>query len=161
MNMTLGDWIFEVDIPQTMERSGAHAADHCTCGYCENFYRTVDSVYPHMRSFLTGFGVNIEGPDEFCPFEPTICEATYVVCGKILQHGSLTIHVDGVPVLFQSSLELDHALPQPSFGIVVGLMDLPWVLDEPMEEVVSPANEPECLDRMWKKLIKRNMGEHM
>ena len=159
MVLNLGDWILDVDIPLTMERTCAHAADHCTCGYCMNFYRTIDKSYPNIRPFLARFGVNIEGPDEFCPFEPTICEASYVVRGHILHQGSDKITVDGVPVDICAELELDHAPPQPSFGITVGLMELPWIMDEPMDEVISPANEPECLDRMWKKLLKRGITE--
>lgn len=157
MILRLGDWVLDVDVPLTMERTGAHAADHCTCGYCSNFYKTVDTAYPNIRPFMAQFGVDIEGPDEFCPFEPTICEATYVVRGQILQQGNADISVDGVPVMICKELELDHAPPQPSFGVIVGLMELPWVMDEPMEDVISPANEPECLERMWKKLLKRGI----
>ena len=156
MILRLGDWVLEVDIPSTMERSGQHAADHCLCGYCQNFYSTVDHAYPSIRPFLARFGVDIEGPDEFCPFEPTICEATYIVRGRIIQQGSQDISVDGIPILISAELDLDHAPPQPSFGIMVGLMELPWVLEEPMDEVISPANDPACLDRMWKKLLKRS-----
>ena len=159
MRLRLGDWVLEVDVPSAMERSGRHAADHCLCGYCRNFYATVDKAYPALRPFLARFGVDIEGPDEFCPFEPTICEATYVVMGKIVQRGSQKITVDGIPVWICDQLDLDHAPPQPSFGITVGLMELPWVLDEPMEEVISPANEPACLDRMWKKLLRRSLPD--
>ena len=27
-----------------------------------------------------------------------------------------------------------------------------------MNEIISPANEPECLERMYKRLIERNSG---
>ena len=156
MVIHLEDWVLEIDIPATMEWTGRHAADHCTCGYCENFYRSVDTEYPQMRSFLAQFGVNVEGPDEFCPFEPTICEATYVVTGSIFHKGESSVFVDGVPIQISDKLDMDHTLPMHRFGLIVGLMELPWVLDEPMEDVVSPANEPECLERMWKKLLQRS-----
>lgn len=156
MILRLGDWVLDADIPATMERSGRHASDHCQCGYCRNFYETIDGVYPSVRPFFAQFGVDIEGPDEFCPYEPNICEATYVVHGQILQNGSQNISVDGIPILISAQLDLDHTPPQPSFGITIGLMELPWVLDEPMEDVISPANDPACLDRMWKKLLKRS-----
>ena len=156
MIIILEDWELEIDIPATMEWTGRHASEHCTCGYCENFYRTVDTAYPHMRPFLAQLGVNIEGPDEFCPFEPNICEATYVATGRIIHRGKSVLFVDGVPIHISDKLDMDHTLPKPCFGFIVGLMELPWVLDEPMEDVISPANEPECLDRMWKKLLQRS-----
>ena len=156
MHLQLGDWLLDVDVSSTMERTGRHADDHCECGYCRNFYLTVDKAYPNIRPFFAQFGVNIEGPDEFCPYEPTICEASYIICGKIVRHGTQQIHVDGIPVLISSELDLDHVPPQPSFGMTVGLLELPWVLEEPMEDVISPANDPACLERMWKKLLSRS-----
>jgi len=78
------------------------------------------------------------------------------VTGSILHRGKTAFSVDGIPIQISDKLDMDHTLPTPSFGFIVGLMELPWVLDEPMEDVLSPANEPECLDRMWKKLLQRS-----
>ena len=38
----------------------------------------------------------------------------------------------------------------------VGELELPWVMDEPWEDVISPANEPEFLERMYRKLMARS-----
>lgn len=155
MQIKLADWLLEVDVAQTMELSVPQAKDHCTCGYCRNFYAAADAAIPGLRPFLKGFGIDIEGPDEFCPFEPTICEATYIVQGSILQRGSEKVHIDGVPLSIltaeQADLKTDH--PVPWFALRIGLFELPWVLDEPADQVVSPANTAECLQRMEQKLL--------
>jgi hypothetical protein len=78
------------------------------------------------------------------------------VTGRIIHRGKSVLFVDGVRIQISDKLDMDHTLPKPCFGFIVGLMELPWVLDEPMEDVISPANEPECLDRMWKKLLQRS-----
>ena len=46
----------------------------------------------------------------------------------------------------------------PYFVLWVGPMNLPWVLDEPLEEeeIVSPANQPSFLKRMWNWLLNRS-----
>ena len=35
-------------------------------------------------------------------------------------------------------------------------MELPWMQDEPVEDVVSPANQPEFLERMAQKWAELN-----
>lgn len=157
MILELGDWVFDVDMPTNMTHSATQANDHCDCGYCRNFYASVDGAYPALRSFLTRFGLNVEGPDELCPFEPTIYEVTYVVNGSVLARGTQEIYVGDAPVTVQASAEadLETERPLPYFTLCIGLLELPWLLDEPMEDVVSPANEPEYLERMWNKLLRR------
>lgn len=157
MIICLGDWQFDVDIPLNMEISTFQAKDHCLCGYCKNYYRTIDQQYPALRPFLAGFGIDIEGPDELSPFEPTVYEASYIVNGKILSVTNQPIYVDGIPVAVISSqvADMDTVRPEPYFVLVVGLMELPWVLEEDPNQVVSPANELSYLKRMEDKLLKR------
>ena len=157
MIISIADWVFDVDMETNIEYSSLQAAEHCTCGYCRNYYQSIDSAYPDVRPFFAQFGINIEGPDELSPFEPTIYEATFVINGRILQTGKLRIAVDNVPVMVQTADEadLDSERPMPYFALTIGLMELPWVLDEPMDDVVSPANEELYMQRMWKKLMKR------
>lgn len=157
MILEIGDWVLDADIQLTMELSVSQAKEHCDCGYCRNFYASVDAAYPSMRTFLSQFGLDIEGPDELSPFEPTIYEATYIVQGNILRAGSTPLFIDGVPLLVKSAKEadLDTVHPEPYFALCVGLMELPWTLTEDRDEVVSPANEDAYLQRMQRKLLER------
>ena len=58
---------------------------------------------------------------------------------------------DGIPVT---------AVPagKEFFMIEVGEMELPWVMEEDPDEVISPANEPEFLEKMYRKVMLRNGG---
>lgn len=161
MQICLADWVLDVDIPLTMELSVGQAKDHCDCGYCRNFYAAIDAAYPSLRPFLARFGIDVEGPDELCPFEPTIYEATYIVQGRILGEGSLPLRIDDIPLTIRpaetADIHTEH--PMPYFTLCAGLMELPWVLSEPMDQVVSPANEEGFLRRMEQKLLSRLDGE--
>lgn len=152
MIVTIDDWKFEVNVEDTRAHSSFSAIRHCTCAYCENYYRGVKYACPGLKRFLEDFGVDIEGPVEMYPFEPTICLVVYRVTGKILEYGREAIMVDHVPVL-----------PKPEdalqFKLEVGEMQLPWLMLEDPDEVVSPANEPEFLERMYEKLFERRSGD--
>lgn len=157
MLIELADWQLEADVPFTMSLSGSQAKNHCTCGYCRNYYLGIDRAYPMLRPFLAQFGIDVEGPDELCPFEPTIYEATYIVQGSILRKGKMQLCIGDIPLLIQSSTESDLYTehPAPYFTLSIGLLELPWLLSEPMSDVVSPANEAEFLERMQSKLLLR------
>ena len=152
MILSLADWRFRVDLRETAEHTTRNAADHCLCGYCKNYYDTVSLCYPGLEVFLQTFGVNINGPSELMPFEPTFLIACYRVQGEILRWGSGPLWADGIAVL-----------PEPagegSFFLWVGEMTVPWVQEEDMEEVVSPANLPEFLDRMEQMWLLRHGKE--
>ena len=152
MIITIDDWKLEAYPEKTRQHSAFSALRHCTCAYCENYYRATGLVYPGLRPFLEGFGVDPEGPVEMFPFEPTICLVSYRVTGRILEYGQDPIMVDGVPVL-----------PKPDderhFLLEVGELQLPWIMLEDPEEVLSPANEPEFLERMYERMLQRRTGE--
>ena len=157
MRLQVADWVFEVDIPATMAYSAGIWEDHCTCGYCRNFYETMDGAYPQLKPFLKDFGMNSLTPEEMSPIEPTLCMVSYCICGRIVKNGIYPIDIDGV-VLSVSTHE-ENPLYHPPFGkpffvFTTGLLDLPWVLDEDMDEVISPANEPEYLQRMMNRLLE-------
>lgn len=147
MVIQLADWSFLVDVERTSEHTMICASDHCTCGYCRNYYETVDLAHPTLRPFLLRFGIVPEGPSELMPLEPTVMAACYRVTGRILRTGTTPIHVDGVPIR-----------PEPAdretFFLWAGEMELPWCQDEPMADVVSPANQPEFLERMTGKVLE-------
>ena len=157
MLISFADWQLDVDIALTMTLSSSQAKEHCTCGYCKNYYVGLDRHYPTIRPFLAKFGLDAEAPDELCPFEPTIYEATYIVQGEILCTGIQALRIDNVPLYICSAEQADLCTehPKPYFALRIGLLELPWQLPEPMDQVVSPANEQEFLDRMQQKLLHR------
>lgn len=151
MVLKINDWEFDIDKDRTVEHSSFASRDHCTCGYCENYYQAIDETYPHLREFLARFGADIDGPVEMYPIEPTLYLAGYRIFGKVVRAGNEPMMIDGVPI----SAEIRD---EEIFMLEVGEMPLPWVLPEDMNEVVSPANEPEFLEKMYRKMLSRNGG---
>ncbi len=148
MILECNGWRFEIDLEATMEYSVNEAKEHCTCAYCRNFYASIDTVYPRLRPFLAQFGLDAEAPEELMPFDNGIFQATYAVKGKLLQSGAVSMESDGIPITAEQS--------DPEWFVLdTGFFQLPWVLDEPFEDVVSPANEPGFLKKMWNKLLGR------
>ncbi len=141
MILKLGDWRFRVNVEATSERTRKYSYEHCQCGYCKNFYEAIDIAYPDLRPVMEHFGANLEGPCELMPFEPTLMLACYRIDGQILQWGKSRLSVHGV-------LLLPEASDEDTFLLWVGEVKLPWLQKEPVEEVVSPANLPEFLERM-------------
>jgi len=156
MILHVADWVFDVDIPATMAYSAGIWEDHCTCGYCRNFYETLNESYPQLKGFLEKFGMNSLTPEEMSPIEPTLCIASYCIGGAVVKHGIYPIDIGGVVLTVDTQADpLYHpSCGNPFFVLTTGLLELPWVLDEDMDEVVSPANEPEYLQRMMNRLLE-------
>lgn len=152
MILKFGDWKFRVEVEATAERTRKYSYDHCQCGYCKNFYDAIDVAYPELRPAMEYFGVNLEGPCELMPFEPTLMLACYRVDGQILQWGRSSLSVRGVTIL-------PEAGDQDTFLLWVGEVQLPWLQKEAVEDVVSPANLPEFLERMQEVWILRHGSE--
>lgn len=148
----LADWCFRVDVDATRAHTTQNATDHCKCAYCKNYYEALDRTYPGLRPFLAKFGVNPSGPSELMPFEPTLMLACYRVMGEIQQWGTAQLEADGV-------LITPEAGEDGSFLLWVGEVELPWLQEEPMEDVVSPANLPEFLERMQDVWMLRHGDE--
>ena len=157
MIFTVDDWVFDVDVETTQMYTRNNLAEHCECGYCRNFYSTIDRCSPQLRTFLKQFGTDVEAPVDFLPVEPTLCVVSFAVHGKILQFGSANIVLDGCILSVEGQKDVDYKLscPEPWFVFTTNYLQLPWILDEDPNEVISPANEPECLERMWKKLLQK------
>ena len=141
MTLKLADWYFQVDAEATREQTTRYSFDHCTCGYCKNYYDTMESTYPEVCEFLDQFGVNIQGPSELMPFEPTLMLACYRIRGDIIQWGSAELWAGDIPVTVERGED-------STFLLWVGELQLPWVQQEAQEDVISPANLPEFLERM-------------
>ena len=149
MILKLADWVFDVDVEATAAHSKKNAEDHCTCAYCKNYYEAVEETYPELMLFLQKFGVDFHGPSELMPFEPTYLLACYRVHGKVVNWGQSSIKVSDVPV----AIELAE---NGTFFLWVGEVELPWLQEEDMNEVVSPANLPEFLERMEQVWLLRH-----
>ena len=155
MTISLEDWVLDINLESTQAYTNHLLSEHCECGYCRNFYTTVEKAYPGFRTFLKQYGADAEAPVDFLPVEPTLCVVSYAVSGSILSVGNRPIQVGNCSFTIESMEQLDYELKckKPYFVFTSQFLELPWVLDEDMDEVVSPANEPECLERMWKKLL--------
>ena len=141
MIFDLADWRIQVDVEATHRHTTNNAADHCECAYCRNYYDTLERTYPGLCVALARLGVNPMGPSELMPFTPTLYLACYRLQGKILRWGKRELAVEGVPIVLEGAQE-------DSFLLWAGEMELPWLQPEPPEEVSSPANLPEFLERM-------------
>lgn len=147
MQISLGDWQFRVDVDATMDYTYRCSLDHCTCPYCQNFYENMDRAEPSLRPVLSKFGIHLNGPCEIMPFEPTLVAACYRVTGQILSTGESYLHVQEIP------LRPEYA-DSDTFFLWVGPLILPWTQKEDINEVLSPANQPEFMERMMATLLK-------
>jgi hypothetical protein len=68
------------------------------------------------------------------------------VTGQILKKGETRLWVDDVPLRPEEA-------DDNTFFLWAGEMDLPWTQDEDMDEVLSPANQPEFMDRMMQRWL--------
>ena len=146
MVITLADWQFRVDEIATAEYTHKCSLDHCTCPYCQNFYENTDRAEPMLRPVLTKFGIYLNGPCEVMPFEPVLVAACYRVTGQILTRGESALHINEV------ALRPEEA-DDTTFFLWIGPLELPWTQAEDMDEVISPANQPEFMDRMMLRLL--------
>lgn len=149
MILELADWRFDVDVSATQKHTKHNSLDHCDCGYCRNYYEATPLTYPELVSFLEIFGIDFHGPSEVMPFEPTYVLSCYRVQGRILQFGTSELMAGSVSV----SVEVAD---DSSFFLWAGEMALPWLQEEAPEEVISPANLPEFLDRMEEMWLLRH-----
>lgn len=152
MILSIDDWVFDIDLDQTMEHSSNASHDHCECGYCRNYYEAVDLAEPALRPFLAQFGSQPEGPVQLMPFEPTLCLAFYRIYGRILRRGKGFIYAGDTPVLAMAE-------GQGQLLLEIGEIALPWILDEDVDEVISPANEPEFMEKMLSKWLERQPAQ--
>ena len=144
--ISVADWKFRVDRGATWDYTLKCSTDHCLCPYCRNYYETVDAANPRLRSVLDGFGIFLDGPCEVMPLEHNVILAAYRVTGTIAKAGKMRLYVDGVPLIPEES-------ENGTFLLWAGPMELPWEQDIAPGDVISPANEPEFLERMTAKVL--------
>lgn len=162
MIFQIDDWEFDIDMARTMEYSAAEAAEHCRCAYCRNFYECVDLDCPELRPFLAQFGLDVEAPDELMPYDVydrLNYSGKYVVFGRITRLGSERIYCGGASFWPMADSEFDFEAPH--FILSLEELELLWRLDEPLKDVISPANEPSFLKKMWDRLLSRRKNEKL
>ena len=152
MIFDLADWRVQVDVEATRERTTQNASDHCECAYCRNFYETLSQTYPGLCVALSRLGIDPMGPSELMPFTPNLYLACYRLQGGIVRWGRSELAVGGIPIVLEAAEE-------GSFFLWVGELKLPWVQPEPPEEVSSPANLPEFMERMKQMWLLRHGQE--
>lgn len=152
MVLKFGDWHFQVDVDATRKRTTQYSFEHCQCAYCKNYYDSIDMAHPYLRSALESFGIHLEGPSELMPFEPTLMLACYRVDGQIIQWGKSSLFVNGIPIVPENGDE-------STFLLWVGELEVPWLQKDAPEEVVSPANLPEFMERMQDVWFLRHGNE--
>ena len=144
--ISIADWQFRVDLDATREYTMKCSLDHCLCPYCRNYYETVDGANPRLRSVLDGFGICLDGPCEVMPLEHNVILTAYRVTGSIVNRGNIRLYVDEVPLFPEES-------ENGTFLLWSGPMELPWQQEMAPEDVISPANQPEFLERMTAKVL--------
>ncbi len=154
MILEIADWRFSVDVEATRERTSRYSFEHCQCTYCKNFYETIDQAHPYLRQALDAFGIHLEGPSELMPFEPTLILACYRVDGTIQKWGNSHLMLNGIPIVPENG-------DAETFLLWVGELEIPWIQKEAAEDVVSPANLPEFLERMQEVWTLRHGDEHI
>ena len=154
MTFDFADWRVQVDVDATRRHTTDNASDHCDCAYCRNFYETLPLSYPGLCAALSRLGINPMGPSELMPFSPELYLACYRVKGRILRWGRSRLAVGDIPIVLEAGEE-------GSFFLWAGEMALPWVQPEPAEEVMSPANMPEFLERIRLTWLLRHGQEQI
>ena len=156
MILEIDGWKFQVFDVTTRKYYAREVAGHCTCATCRNFYKTVDRVYPELRPFLARFGVHVEAPEEMSAPIQTMCDCHYTVCGKILETGDGPIAVGNTWVYPQNREDaaVGTDMDEPFFFLYISPLNVPWVLDEPMDTIDTPEKEQSVIAKILGKWIK-------
>ena len=156
MILEIYGWKFQVFDVTTRKYYAREVADHCTCATCRNFYQTVDKVYPELRPFLARFGVHVEAPESMTAPLQTMCDCYYAVCGQILETGETPITVGNTQVFPQNREEamIHTEMDEPCFFLFVSPLNVPWVLEEPMEAIDTPEKEQDTIAKILGRWIQ-------
>lgn len=139
MILEFSDWLFVVDVPANRLYCAEEAEDRCNCAYCRNYFKSVDKYYPNLRYFVSRFGMDLETPETLVPLTHMVYQSSYIVQGRILRKGCAPILVDDVAITAEEDTEPGY------FTLNIGLMNLPWVLDEDPAMLSPPISVEEML----------------
>ena len=163
MILRFDDWAFDVRFQETAEDSKFEVDDHCMCGYCRNFYEGVDSAYPNLRAFLGSFGLNIEAPNELMPYvegDTVHYYGVFAVCGVIVDCGVAPFVIDGIQIkpTPYNDQQINYGCSDPCFFLEFSDVVLKWTQDESIEDVESPANDPDFIAKIWQRIFGASSG---
>ena len=137
MFLEFADWLIYADVESNRTYAKQELSEHCLCAFCKNFYNTVDRHYPNVRYFLSKFGLEIEAPDSLIPIPERLYQVSYEAEGRVLRWGSEPIQVGELPITIEEDTENGLIL------LNLGLMELPWSLDESPDSVKKPDGIPD------------------
>ena len=140
MLLEFSDWLFLADVPANRIYCTEESGNRCNCAYCKNYFKTIDNNYPNLRYFVSRFGMDLEVPESLVPITHEVYQSSYIVQGKILRKGSIPIFVDDVAITAEEDTEPGY------FTLNLGLMNLPWVLDEDPAQLTPPISIQEMLN---------------
>ena len=136
------DWKFSVDIEKTKEYYRTHSI--CECADCRNFYAQAEEKLPKLKEFLSDFGVDISRPDESSSIEreDTIdyLSVDYTICGEIVEASECEIEIHDnsfLSIVVDESFGCPNEQTEKYFTFTVFQIELPWVLDEPLNQTVK------------------------
>lgn len=154
-------YVLDVDVKATDKYSKEHSL--CDCNEDRNLYAQIRERFPKLTAFLAEFGLLIDRPDETgsCAVNDYIDYhfISYTVIGNILESDKYEIDMfDGglfLNIVIDNWYVPNEQKTDRYFTVTVYGVDLPWVLDEPFPESVTPKKVGSLLERI-KKLFCRN-----
>lgn len=144
MFLEFSDWLIYADVDSNRLYAKQELAEHCQCAYCRNYYNGVDSHYPNVRYFLSRFGLEIEAPDSLVPITDSLYQVSYEAEGRVLRWGSEPIQVGELPITVEEDTENNCII------LHLGLMDLPWSIEESPDTVNNPEGIPNLFESFKK-----------
>ena len=138
----IDDWKFSVDVEKT--KAYYKNISLCDCPNCRNFNVQIEERFPKLKDFLEEFGVDVSRPDESSSveLEDTIdyLSVDYTVCGEIIEESKKEICIsDNICVgifVYNDSISPNEQTGG-HFIFSVSKLELPWVLDEPLNPTVK------------------------
>ncbi len=146
MNLMFDDWIFDIDKEKNI--SFYKTNESCECLPCQNFAKSVSSIFPELNKFLSQLGVNIQHPEETIWMEEDIAKQTvyyevvYTVHGSILKTGNYEIDIDNINISISPSVDstINTVMSEPYFVLSIFNIVLPWEMDENFFDVFFTDN---------------------
>lgn len=139
--ISIGKWVFNVDIEKTSEHS--KTIEKCYCLPCQNFRKQIVNYNAKLNNFLMLFGVDITHPEELVWFEEdkteqTIqCFAYYSVSGNIKEFDEYEIDIDNlsIAILSPDVSSINTDISDPYFILSVNNICLEWAMEEDYDDV--------------------------
>ena len=150
------DCKMDVDIDKTIEYYREHSL--CDCPACRNFYTQAATALPKLKEFFSELGVDISRPDESAS-DASNCTVdyyfvAYTVSGKVLEYDKYEIDLQEGELFLNVVID-DNYIPNEQkeeyFVISVYGIKLPWVLDEPLPDVIPTTNFFGKIKKIFKK----------